>query len=147
MQYEILTTPLHFTLHGKSSAVEVGCYGEVGLKLMNEMWRIVKEAKTPNKGLNHWVYLPDGRMLVGVELEPGAPVPKELEPLSFELTRYLKHIHIGPYQALPEKWKALKAEITARGEAIGDPSLEIYGHHCDDPAKTETTILIGLKNT
>jgi GyrI-like small molecule binding domain len=144
MQYEILAEPLQFTLHGKSSAVEVGRYGEVGLKLMNEMWRIVKEAKMPNMGLNHWVYLPGGRMFVGVELEPGAPVPKELEPLSFGLPRYLKHVHIGPYQALPEKWKSLNAEIAARGETIADPSLEIYGHHCDDPAKTETTILIGI---
>ena len=147
MQYEILTTPLRFHLHGKSSAVDDGCYGEVGFKLMNEMWSVVKESQTANKGLNHWVYLPNGRMFAGVELEPDAPAPKELEPLSFELRRYLKHVHIGPYQALPEKWKALKAEIAARGETIGDPSLEIYGHHCDDPAKTETTILIGLKNS
>lgn len=144
MQYEILTTPHQFTLHGKSSAVAEGCYGEVGFKLMNEMWRIFKEAKTPNKGLNHWVYLPDGRMFSGVELEPSVTTPKELESLSFELSRYLKHVHIGPYQLLPEKWKSLKAEIAARGDTIGDYSLEIYGHHCADPAKAETTILISL---
>jgi hypothetical protein len=39
----------------------------------------------------------------------------------------------------------LKAELVARGEVIGSPSLEVYGHHCDDPAKSETTILIGLR--
>jgi hypothetical protein len=39
----------------------------------------------------------------------------------------------------------MKAELVARGEIIGTPSLEVYGHHCDDPAKLETTILIGLK--
>jgi hypothetical protein len=39
----------------------------------------------------------------------------------------------------------LKAELTARGEVIGWPSLEVYGHHCDDPSKLETTILIGLQ--
>lgn len=53
-------------------------------------------------------------------------------------------VHVGPYQALPQKWKDLKAELVARGEVIGSPSLEVYGHHCDDPGKLETTILVGL---
>ena len=55
------------------------------------------------------------------------------------------YVHVGPYQALPQKWADLKGELAARGEAIGSPSLEVYGHHCDDPAKLETTILIGLR--
>lgn len=146
MDFEILTQPLRFDLYGKSSHVENERYGETGLKLMNEMWRIVKEGKLPNKGINHWVYLPDGRMYTGVQLESGANPPQELEPLSFELRRYLEHIHVGPYELLPQKWKALKDELVARGETIGDPSLEIYGHHCGDAAKLETTILIGLKD-
>jgi hypothetical protein len=149
VQYEILTTPLSFNLHGKSSTVENQRYGETGVKLMNEMWRIVKGSNLPNKGINHWVYFPDGRMFTGVELEAGAPAPAELEPITFELTRYLKHIHIGPYEALPAKWKALQSEVTARGETIANslesPGLEIYGHHCGDASKLETTIMIGLK--
>lgn len=114
---------------------------------MNEMWRAVKEAKIPTRGLNYWAYLPDGKMFVGVELRnpQEAAIPDSLEPLAFELARYLKHVHVGQYQALPQKWKDLKAELAARGEVVGSPSLEVYGHHCDDPAKAETTILIGLK--
>jgi effector-binding domain-containing protein len=84
-------------------------------------------------------------MFVGVELKPNAQAPAGLEPLEFELLRYLEHLHVGPYQALPAKWQALKDDLAARGETIGSPSLEIYGHHCDDPAKAETTILIGLQ--
>jgi hypothetical protein len=149
MIFEILTTPLSFNLHGKSSAVENQRYGETGLKLMNEMWRIVKGAKTANKGVNHWVYLPGGRMFTGVELNAGAAAPAELERLSFELKRYLKHVHVGPYEALPAKWKALQSDVSARGETIANslesPGLEIYGHHCGDASKLETTILIGLK--
>ena len=38
-----------------------------------------------------------------------------------------------PYQALPQKWKELKAELSARGEVIGTPPLELYGHR-DQPA-------------
>ena len=108
---------------------------------------MVKGAKIPTTGINHWVYLPDDRMFVGVELRTPrqSPTPDPLESLEFELSRYLKHVHVGPYQALPQKWKELKVEILARGEVIGSPSLEVYGHHCDDPAKTETTILIGLR--
>ena len=114
---------------------------------MNEMWQVVKGAGILTTGINHWVYLPDGRLFVGVELRSPQrlPTPDQLEPLEFELPRYMKHLHIGPYQALPQKWKELKADLAARGEVIGSPSLEIYGHHCDEPSKSETTILIGLQ--
>jgi hypothetical protein len=146
MNIEIIEEPIRFHLHGIRGVVENERYGEVGLRLMNEMWQAVKGAKIPTMGINHWVYLPDGRMFVGVELQdPQQPsTPDQLEQLEFELQRYMKHVHVGPYQALPEKWKELKAELAARGEVIGSPSLEIYGHHCDDPAESETTILIGL---
>jgi hypothetical protein len=114
---------------------------------MNEMWQAVKGAKIPTTGINHWVYLHDGRMVVGAELRSPqqGSIPDQLEPLEFELPRYLKHVHVGPYQALPQKWKTLKDELAIRGEVIGSPSLEVYGHHCDDPAKLVTTILIGLQ--
>jgi hypothetical protein len=144
MKIEIRETPIHFHLHGVSSAVPNHNYGEVGMRLMGDLWKIVKTAGTATTGINHWVYLPDGRMSTAVELLPHAQAPVGLEPLSFELPRYLEHVHIGPYQALPEKWKALKDELAARGETIDSPALEIYGHHCDDVSKLETTILIGL---
>ena len=145
MNIEILETPIRFQLHGLSSEVQNKQFGEVGMKLMNEMWKVVKDSSTANTGNNHWLYLPDGRMFVGVELLPDAMVPKQLESIEFDLKRYLKHVHIGPYQNLPAKWAALKTEIAERDETIGSPSLEIYGHHCDDQSKLETTILIGLK--
>jgi SAM-dependent methyltransferase len=147
MNIEIIDEPIRFHLHGISGAVENERYAEVGMSLMNEMWQVVKGARIPTTGVNHWCYLPAGRMFVGVELRnpQQAPLPDQLEPLEFELQRYMKHLHVGPYQALPQKWKDLKAELVARGEVIGSPSLEVYGHHCEEPAKAETTILIGLK--
>jgi hypothetical protein len=147
MNIEIIDEPVRFHLHGIGGVVENERYGEVGLRLMNKMWQVVKAAGILTTGINHWVYLPDNRMFVGVEVrnpQQGSTLD-QLEPLEFELPRYLKHIHVGPYQALPQKWKDLKAELATRAEVIGSPSLEIYGHHCDDPAKLETTILIGLK--
>ena len=147
MKIDIIVEPIRFRLHGIGGVVENERYGEVGLRLMNEMWQVVKGAGIPTTGINHWVYLPDGRMFVGVELlDPQQfATPDQLEPLEFELQRYMKHLHVGPYQALPEKWKALKTDLAARGEIIGFPSLEVYGHSCADPSKAETTILIGLK--
>ena len=107
MNFEIVEEPIRFHLHGVSGAVENERYGVVGMSLMNRMWQIVKESKIPNTGINHWVYLPAGRMFVGVELldSQQAATPEKLEPLEFELQRYLKHVHVGPYQALPQKWK------------------------------------------
>lgn len=147
MKIEVVETPIRFHLHGVGGVVENERYGEVGFRLMNEMWQAVKGAKIPTTGINHWVYLPDDWMFAGVEFRSPqqSPIPDPLEPLEFELPRYLKHVHIGPYQALPQKWKELKAELSARGEVIGSPSLEVYGHHGDDPSKLETTILIGLR--
>lgn len=147
MTVEIIEEPIRFHLHGVGGVVEGGRYGEVGLRLMNEMWRAVKGSEIPTTGINHWVYLPDDKLFVGVELRSPRLLPTSdpLEPLELELPRYLKHVHVGPYQALPQKWADLKAELAARGEAVGSPSLEVYGHHCDDPAESETTILIGLR--
>lgn len=147
MEIEIVEEPIRFHLHGVGGVVENERYGEVGFRLMNEMWQVVKGAGVPTTGINHWVYLPGDRMFVGVELRTPQPVPTpdSLEPLEFELQRHMRHVHVGPYQALPQKWAALKAELAARGEAIGSPSLEVYGHHCDEPSKLETTILIGLQ--
>ncbi len=147
MIIEIIEEPIRFHLHGIGGVVENERYGEVGLRLMNEMWQVVKGAGIPTTGINHWVYLPDKRMFVGVELRSPqqSQIPDQLEPLEFELQRSMKHVHVEPYQTLPQKWKDLKAELATRGEVIGSPSLEIYGHHCDEPSKLETTILIGLQ--
>jgi hypothetical protein len=147
MKIEIVEQAVRFRLSGIGGVVENERYGEVGLRLMNEMWQVVKEAKIATMGINHWVYLPDDRMFVGVEVRNPLqfPIPSRLEPLEFELRRYARHLHVGPYQTLPQKWKELKAELAARGETISLPSLEIYGHHCEGPAEPETTILLGLK--
>lgn len=147
MNIEILDEPVRFHLHGIAGVVDNEQYGEVGLRLMNEMWPVIKKAGIATTGINHWVYLPEGRMFVGVELRKPQqiPIPDRLESLEFELQRFMKHLHVGPYQALPQKWQALKAELAIRGEEIGSPSLEIYGHHGDEPSQLETTIVIGLQ--
>lgn len=147
MQIDTVEEPIRFRLHGISAPVENERYAEVGMGLMDAMWNAIKGAGTPTEGINHWVYLPDGRMFVGVVIreEGQASIPQPLELLEFELRRYAKHLHVGPYRMLPQVWKSLMAELAARGEKIGSPCLEIYGHHCDESSDPETTILICLQ--
>src|SRR5208283_1002348 len=116
MRIEIIETPIQFHLHGKSSAVPNHNYGEVGLRSMDELWKVVKQTGTATTGINHWVYLPDERMFTGVELLPNTQAPVGLEPLRFELQRYLRHVHIGPYQRCPTLHATAKAVgLHARG--------------------------------
>jgi len=149
MNFEIVEQARRFRLHGLSSAVD-GCrYGEVGCRLMERMWQVLKDAAFKTTGINHWVYFADDRMFVGVEAEDGeqAAVPEPLETLAFELDRYSQYVHVGPYQLLPEVWQALKAELAAEGETVSMPSLEVYGHSCEgaDESEAKTTIVLGLK--
>ena len=97
MKIEIIDEPIRLHLHGISGVVENERFAEVGMRLMNEMWQVVKSSGISTTGINHWVYLPEGRMFVGVELKgaPQMPLPARLETLEFELLRYLKHVHIG----------------------------------------------------
>ena len=145
MNVEILNDCRAFRLLGLQGPVHNHRYGEVGLRLMNEMWQTVRRDGIASTGINHWVYLADGDMFVGVEPRSAdQAAPSNLKCLEFKLPRYARHLHVGPYQALPQTWAQLKALLAAQSEKVGPVSLEIYGHHCEDPAQQETTILIGL---
>ncbi len=144
MQIEITETPFHVELLGKSGMVPNGDYGEVGRPLMDEMWKAIQDHGIQNSGVNHWVYLGNSEMFVGVEPAADAGAGS-LKRLSVTMERHARHVHVGPYDQLPQKWKSLTAEISQRDEVIKYPSIEIYGHWQQDPDKLETTILIGLQ--
>ena len=69
MEIQIIEEPIRFHLFGFSGFVENKNYPQVGMALMNQMWSVVKGSKIETLGINHWVYLPDDRMFVGVELK------------------------------------------------------------------------------
>ena len=46
MKIEIIESPIRFHLHGVGGVVENERYGEVGFRLMKEMWQAVKWVKT-----------------------------------------------------------------------------------------------------
>lgn len=47
MKIEIIEEPVQFHLHGIEGVVENEKYGEIGFRLMNEMWQVVKGANVP----------------------------------------------------------------------------------------------------
>lgn len=148
MTIDICEQPLTFSLVGLSGAVCSEQYGPTGLALMNQLWPAVKTANLANTGINHWVYLGQDQLFVGVELTNPhpTPLPAPLTRFEFRLERYLRHLHRGPYDLLPATWRRLLGELQARGETVQAPSLEVYGHHSDNPAELETMIYIGLRS-
>ncbi|QDT48909.1 hypothetical protein Pan258_29560 [Symmachiella dynata] len=46
MEIEIIDQPIRFRLHGLSSSVGNQSYGEVGCRLMDEMWKVVMNSAT-----------------------------------------------------------------------------------------------------
>ena len=144
MQLEIIDNPLRINLVGYHGALDGDSVAVVGKRLMDNMWREVQDLGIKTKGKNHWVYLPDAAMFTGVELAEGFEGIGTLEELEVSLERYLRHVHWGLYSELPQIWPQLFAQLKQRGETPTKPNLEIYGHWNDDPAKCETTILIGL---
>jgi len=149
MNIEIINQPIQFQLYGLSADVAGRPYGQVGVGLMDQLRSVVKSAKLGTRGLNHWVYFADDRMFVGEQLKNSSQgdISGTLEPVAFTLNRCAKHIHVGPYDQLPQRWRSLKAELSARGETVMMPSLEVYdhSHQCEDDSEPLTTILLGLK--
>ena len=145
MDYEIIEAPLCLTLHGIGGRIDERPVTIVGKRLMDAMWQEVQTHSVKAKGLNHWVYLPNSEMFVGVEL--GDDLVNgigTLEKFEVRLPRYLQYLHRGPYSTLPEIWPKLFAILEQIEEHPLLPNLELYGHWNPDPTQCETTILIGL---
>src|SRR5262245_6902311 len=123
MKTTIIETPFRVTLAGLRGAVDGNCYGEVGKRLMDQMWAEIRRLRIENRGLNHWVCLPDSQMFTGVELTAAGHQPGSLELLDVFLPRYLQHIHQGSYSELPGVWQQLSDQLNQQGETRKYPSL------------------------
>ena len=151
MDYDIVETPYSVTLYGFRGKMDGQLIPVVGKRLMDAMWAELKHKGIHSKGLNHWVYLPNSEMFVGVELNDGVEIADNvaveatsLEKYEVKLARYLHSVHRGNYGALPGIWSSLLSRLKEISETLSPPSLEVYGHWNPDPNKAETTILIGL---
>ena len=144
MHSELIDTPLRMNLVGYHGALAGESVAVVGKSLMDIMWNEVQRLGIKTNGINYWVYLPDAMMFTGVELADDTAGIGTLEKLEVLLNRYLRHLHTGTYSALSQIWPQLFAELKQLGETPAKPHVEIYGNWNPDPAKCETTILIGL---
>lgn len=145
MNLEIRSQPLSRTLYGLAGAVRDRCYGEVGTRLMDALWKDVEAEGLPHKGINHWIYDDEDSLFVGVELEAAPGAETALECKEVELPRYAYWKHVGSYAKLADVHAAMHQELRDRGISACRPSLEIYGHWNDDETRLETEVLIGVE--
>jgi len=85
-----------------------------------------------------------------VDLEVGWPVAAPLEPaapielVTYEATRAVVHVHVGPFDDLPETYAALARAIEAAGLRAKGPARESYETNPEqepDPRKWVTRIV------
>ena len=124
MKVEIVNSPFQNSLVGKSGQVEGKCYGEKGQELMDSTWSEIRDRGIESHGLNNWVYLPDDRLFTGVELKGYCDDLGSLESMEVSLSRFLRHVHIGPYSDLPKVWDELLKFVEREAEIHVYPSLE-----------------------
>ena len=145
MTIEIIQEELSFDLYGLAGPVTGEDYGAIGVPLMDRMWAILNQHKVGHKGVNHWVYLENRTIFVGVELETGALPPPELRRYELRIPKYATYEHRGPYHQLKQVNDRMKKEITDRGLVFRTPCVEIYGHWEEDETKLRTRLIWRLQ--
>ena len=143
MDIKILNEELAFDLYGFSGTVEDHDYAGTGKRLMDTLWKEVRENGLKHKGINFWVYDSDARMFTGVELKDDDHAA--LEHKSFALNKYVYLKYVGPYHKLGEAHRGLEKELSDRGLIETGPRVERYGDWVVDESKLVTEIFIGVR--
>jgi hypothetical protein len=138
---QIKNNPLNIKLHGVFAYIEDD-RGSAGTQAMNQMWQIIQDNNLTHKGINHWVYLSENKMFVGVELETETDL---LEQYIVTMNKSIYYKHIGPYNLLPSIHQTIIDDIKSRFEEIHYPVVEVFGHWTDDQSKLETEIYYFLQ--
>lgn len=145
MDVEILNNDFKLVLYGFSGTAINNNWGDTGFRLMNKMWEKVRSNNLKNKGINIWVYEPNGKMFAGVELDNSPENDTDLELKQINLSKYAYYKHIGPYNLLAYAYSKMRAYLSEKGLETCSPGLEIYGHWDQDESKLETEIIMCLK--
>jgi hypothetical protein len=146
MNLEFASVPFQVTLLGYGGMIKDGIVHASAKPLMDRMWKKVQDRQFKTTGINHWVYLPDSMIFIGIELKEPTTAVGMLETLNVSLARYAMYLHVGPYSTLGAIWPQLMYALKNLDEKPLYPNLEIYGHWNADETKCETTILISLAN-
>lgn len=145
MQITIIDTPWMKTLLGLSKWHDPAMsYGDEIRLQLKPVWEAVRRDQIAVTGINHVLYGEHQEIFCGLECsgEP-APVPG-LDLRRIELAHYAYYRHTGPYEQIPEVYRAVQAELGRLGQRSVLPWLEIYGHWNDDPQKLVTEILMSV---
>jgi hypothetical protein len=145
MNVEIIDKNLTIEIYGFSGVAVNKDYAGTAFKLMDKMWRIVKEKELKHKGINIWVYEPSERVFAGVELHDTTNNDTGLERKIINLIRYAYYRHVGPYKLLRQAGQNMRDALKSKGFETGLPYVEIYGHWTNDETKLETELIISLK--
>ncbi|HCN84031.1 MAG TPA: hypothetical protein DIT07_10495 [Sphingobacteriaceae bacterium] len=145
MDTKIIHEPLEISIYGFSGVALNKDYVGTAFRLMDKMWGIVKSQNIADEGVNIWIYEPDEQVFAGVKLKDVPPQDSGLEFKKIIINRYAYYKHTGPYNMIPQAGSKMKKEIAEQGYNISSPYIEIYGHSTPDPAKSETELLMALK--
>jgi len=145
MKIEIINKDFHLNLHGISGVAINKDYVGTVFRLMDKMWRIIKEKELKHKGINIWVYEPDEKVFAGVELIDAVNGDTGLEQKNITLSKYAFYRHIGPYNLIKEAGQAMTEALKKKGFESRLPYIEIYGHWTSDETKLETELLMSLQ--
>jgi len=116
------------------------------------VWNALKAQNIKGAGRHVTVYLPDGSLEVGVELE--RPIENvaalgEVVASSLPTGSAAAAVHFGPYQHLRSAHDAIRDWCSRNGHALAGTHWEIYGHWLDewnrDPSKIRTDVYYLLK--
>jgi hypothetical protein len=132
-------------LFGISGDVEKHDYAGTGKRLMDELWRRIRENGLPHKGINFWVYDSSKRMFTGVELQDASAVGELLEHKPVVIPKAAYYKYIGPYHKLGDTHREFERELAARDLIEIGPRVERYGDWVADENQAVTEIFIGVK--
>jgi AraC family transcriptional regulator len=76
----------------------------------------------------------------GVQLDAPADPPDPIEIVTKPAGRAAVHLHVGPYEELPQVYQRLYDALQAAGETEAGEPVEIYESGPDDPRPTTRII-------
>ena len=144
MNVEIIQQPLLLDIYGFSGIAPNKDYAGTALRLMDNMWKVIKSNNLPNKGQNIWVYEQGHGVFAGVELIGTSPEGTGLEHKFIQLNKYAYYKHIGPYHLIGQAGQQMNDIIKRKGLQTILPYIEMYGHRTKDETKLETELLMCL---
>jgi effector-binding domain-containing protein len=146
MNIEIIDTPFNIDIYGLSGTAWNKDYAGTAFKLSAKMWQVIKESGIKNRGQNIWVYDTNDSVFAGVEIDERQKDNSSLEHKNIMLKKYAYFKHIGSYSLIKQVGQRMIEEMKSKGFETTLPYIEIYGHWNNDESKTETELLMNLRN-